>query len=91
MSKHFFTDEEVRELSKNPNVERVSNKGITYKQSIKDHFVESDEEGKSAKEISIRSGFDLEILGLIRPTPLLSPSKNNTESPRHKPKRKMSG
>ncbi|MFP4187471.1 MAG: HTH domain-containing protein [Acholeplasmataceae bacterium] len=66
MSKHCFTDEQVMELSKNPNVERVSNKGITYERSFKDHFLESDEAGKSAREIFTEAGFDPEILGSIR-------------------------
>jgi hypothetical protein len=66
MSKHCFTDEEVMELSKNPNVKRVSNKGITYEQSFKDHFVKSYEEGRLAREIFIEAGFDPEILGPFR-------------------------
>lgn len=53
MSKHCFADEEVIELSKNPNGKRVSNKGITYEQSFKDHFVDAYEEGTHGQERSL--------------------------------------
>jgi len=66
MSKHCFTDEEVRELSKNPNVKRVSNKVITYEQSFKEHFVAAYESGVLARELFIEAGFDPEILGPLR-------------------------
>jgi hypothetical protein len=66
MGLYYFTDEQVMELSKNPNVKRVSIKGITYQESFKDYFIEAYEKGKTPKEIFMESGFDIEILGNSR-------------------------
>ena len=62
----YFTDEQVKELSKNSNIRNVSNKGITYQQSFKEHFINEYERGKTPRRIFIEAGFDLEILGIKR-------------------------
>jgi hypothetical protein len=66
MRRYYFTDEEVMELSKNPNVKRVTNKVITYEQSFKEHVVRAYESGVLAREIFIEAGFDPEIIGPLR-------------------------
>lgn len=66
MGIYYFTDEQVNELSKNPNVESISNKSITYKESFKEHYIEAYQKGKTTREIFIEAGFDLETLGTDR-------------------------
>lgn len=66
MGLYYFTEEQVDKLSKNPNVERISIKGITYKESFKEHFIEEYRKGKTTREIFIEAGFDLETLGTDR-------------------------
>lgn len=66
MGIYYFTEEQVMELSKNPNVKRVSIKGITYQESFKEHFIEAYAKGKATREIFMESGFDIEILGRER-------------------------
>jgi hypothetical protein len=66
MGIHYFTDEQVEKLSKNPNVKNISNKSITYQESFKEHYIEAYKKGKTAREIFNEAGFDLEILGTDR-------------------------
>lgn len=66
MGIYYFTDEQVDELSKNPNVKSVSNKSITYKESFKEHYIETYQKGKTTREIFKEAGFDLETLGTDR-------------------------
>lgn len=63
MGIYYFTDKQVIELAKNPNVKHVSIKGITYQESFKEHFLEANAQGKLTKEIFMESGFDIEVLG----------------------------
>jgi hypothetical protein len=63
MGIHYFTDQQVIEISKNPNVKNVSRKGITYQKSFKEYFLEQNGKGKTSKEIFVESGFDIDILG----------------------------
>lgn len=66
MSKKLFGKEEVEELSKNPYVQSVSPKGITYTEAFKEIFITSYKEGKLAKEIFENHGFRIEVLGIRR-------------------------
>lgn len=66
MSINYFTDEQVLELQKNPNVKKVSKKGITYQETFKEHFLESYANGKLAKQIFTEAGFKIEVLGSDR-------------------------
>jgi len=63
MGLYYFTEEQVIELSKNPNVKHVSIKGITYQEAFKEYFLEANAQGKTPREIFIEAGFDIEILG----------------------------
>lgn len=66
MSKKLFTKEEVEELSKNPYVQSVSPKGITYTDAFKAHFLEAYAHGKFPREIFEAHGFRVEVLGMKR-------------------------
>jgi hypothetical protein len=63
MGLYYFTDEQVIELSKNPNVKHVSNKSITYQESFKEHYLEAYSQGKTSRTIFIEAGFNIEVLG----------------------------
>jgi len=66
MSIKDFTEKEVKVLSKNKYVTKVSIKGITYTDEYKRIFVAENEKGKSIKEIFKEYGFDIDVLGTIR-------------------------
>lgn len=66
MSKKLFTKEEVEELSKNPYVQSVSPKGITYTDAFKETFLEAYAQGKFPREIFEDHGFRVEVLGMKR-------------------------
>ncbi|MGL5820632.1 MAG: HTH domain-containing protein, partial [Sarcina sp.] len=51
MSKIIFGENEIKELSKNINVQRVSEKSITYSDEFKRKFIEEYIKGKPAREI----------------------------------------
>lgn len=62
MGKHYFTEEQVRILSKNKYVKKVSNKSITYTDEFKIHTVLELESGKPSKLIFSEAGFDVDML-----------------------------
>jgi hypothetical protein len=66
MGLYYFTDDQVIELSKNPNVKHVSNKSITYQKSFKETYLEAYSQGKTSRAIFIEAGFDPEVLGNSR-------------------------
>lgn len=66
MGIYYFTDEQVKELSRNPNVKNVTNKSITYQNSFKEHFILENTKGKPTREIFIEAGFNIEVLGSDR-------------------------
>ena len=66
MSKKLFSDKEVKLLSKNENVVKVSDKSITYNLEFKRKFIEEYKAGKLPRLIFEEAGFDVEILGLKR-------------------------
>ncbi len=63
MGLYYFTDEQVIELSKNPNVKHVSNKSITYQETFKEHYLEAYSQGKTSRTIFSEAGFNIEVLG----------------------------
>lgn len=63
MTTTYFTKEEQDALRQNPNVKRVGEKGITYSETFKIHFVEAYDAGKKPREIFEEAGFDLEVIG----------------------------
>ena len=59
-----FTDSEVLELQKNPNVVKCSHKAITYSKSFKTLAVKQFlEEGLYASQIFRKAGFNIALLG----------------------------
>ena len=66
MSKKLFTLEEMEILRKNPYVKKVSEKGITYTEELKEYFIEKYSQGKGPTEILRSVGFDTKILGISR-------------------------
>lgn len=66
MSKKLFTEKEIKSLSKNPYVKSISSKGITYTDEFKRHFIAENENGKLPRMIFEESGFDVEVMGIVR-------------------------
>ncbi len=66
MGVHYFTDEQVEQLRKNPYVKSVSNKAITYEERFKELFIREYENGKAPSSIFREAGFDTTALGTER-------------------------
>jgi hypothetical protein len=66
MPKKYFTEKEIEILSKNPFVNSVSIKGITYSDEFKRIFIAENKKGKSPREIFEENGFDVEVIGIVR-------------------------
>ncbi|MEH7336815.1 IS3 family transposase [Neobacillus drentensis] len=66
MSKITFTPREIKILQKNPNVQRVSERSITYSDSFKNKFMDEYLAGKLPRQIFIENGFDIDVIGLKR-------------------------
>ena len=58
-----FSEEEVKQLSKNPYVIKVSKSSITYSENLKKEFIERMNEGELPREILRELGFDTKTLG----------------------------
>ena len=66
MSKIIFGENEIKQLRNNTNVQKVSEKSITYSAEFKRKFIEEYINGKSAKIIFKEAGFDMEMIGTVR-------------------------
>ena len=66
MSKITFSTDDIKILSKNRNVLRVSDKAITYTDGFKQHFIEEYLTGKLPRIIFQEAGFDINIIGQKR-------------------------
>lgn len=66
MSKIVFTEKEIGLLTKNPYVQSVSPKGITYTEEFKRIFIVDYENGKLPRQIFEECGFDAEVIGKKR-------------------------
>lgn len=71
MTKKIFTKEEIKELSKNKNVKKCSEKPITYSKNFKISAVKLYEEGLTAREIFENAGFSIEVIGRKKPNDCL--------------------
>jgi transposase-like protein len=68
MSRRIFTRKQINELLKNPYVTRCSEMAITYTGEFKARTVNLHrEQHMTAKEIFIKSGFDLKVIGQNTP------------------------
>ena len=63
MSKNSFTISQMRDLRKNPYVESVTERRITYSDEFKKKFVEEYRAGKNPRQIFKDAGFDVNALG----------------------------
>ena len=66
MSKKLFSNKEVKALSKNKYVVKVSNKAITYSFEFKKKFIEEYKLGKLPRLIFVEASFDIDVLGIKR-------------------------
>lgn len=66
MGKNHFTEEQQRELLKNPYIQKVSSKTITYTKEFKEKFAEEYRAGKLPSQILADMGIDHRILGRKR-------------------------
>jgi putative transposase len=66
MSKIIFSTKEIKALMKNPNVERVSERSITYTDAFKSKFMDDYLAGKLPRQIFMENGFDSAIIGIKR-------------------------
>ena len=66
MSKKTFSSEEIKKLSINKYVKNVTEKGITYTNEFKLHFIAEYEIGKTPRQIFEDAGFDIDIVGIER-------------------------
>jgi len=66
MSKITFSTKEIKVLQKNPNIQRVSERSITYTDSFKSRFMDEYMAGKLPRQIFEENGFDVDVIGLKR-------------------------
>ena len=66
MSKILFTKKEQDQLKCNPNVKAASEKGITYSDEFKRHFIAEYEKGRLPGQIFEEAGLDVELIGKER-------------------------
>ena len=62
MGVNYFTEEQVKELEKNPYVKKVSNKSITYAKEFKELYWIDYQNGIQPIEIFKKYGFMIRIL-----------------------------
>lgn len=66
MSKIIFSTKEIKTLQKNSNVQRVSERAITYTDSFKNRFMDEYLAGKLPRQIFSVNGFDEDVIGIKR-------------------------
>ena len=79
MGVNYFTEEQVRELEKNPYVKKVSNKSITYAEEFKELYWIDYQNGIQPIEIFKKYGFDLNVLGAKRRNTFTERLKKQTQ------------
>lgn len=75
MGKNHLTEEQQLELSKNPYIQKVSSKTITYTKDFKERFEEEYRTGKLPSQILADMGIDYRILGYRRTDSLVTRMK----------------
>lgn len=66
MGVNYFTEDQIKLLSKNKYVVKVSNKAITYSEEFKNIFISEYDNGLLPKAIFEKYGFPSEVLGKKR-------------------------
>lgn len=77
MKKKQFTEEERKELSENPYVASVGKVSVFYTQEFKEKALYEYTKGKTAKQIFIDAGIDLNVIGERSPIDCLSEWRKN--------------
>ena len=67
MNKKLFNQEQINMLLQNPNVEKCSEKSITYSKDFKVTAIQQWEAGVSPQEIFRQAGFNVSVIGLDKP------------------------
>lgn len=67
MSKIIFNEIQMKQLEKNPNVIKVSERSITYHPDFKVKAVRENQSGKGPHQIFLENDFDLNIIGQDKP------------------------
>ena len=67
MSKRIFSEEQIKELSQNPNVERCSERSITYHKDFKLSAIEQYRKGLPPNEIFRQARFNIDMIGREKP------------------------
>lgn len=75
MGRTYFTEEQQSELQKNPYIQNVSAKSITYTKELKEKFEEEYRAGKLPSQILADMGIDHRILGKKRKDSLVARMK----------------
>jgi len=75
MGRTYFTEEQKSELQKNPYIQNVSSKSITYTKEFKEKFEEEYRAGKLPSQILADMGIDHRILGKKRKDGLVARMK----------------
>lgn len=73
----MFNENEIKQLEKNPNVENVTEKSITYSSTFKLAAVKAYKEGQTPMEIFLRAGFDMDTIGRKKPKQCLNRWRNS--------------
>ena len=79
MGVNYFTEEQVKELEKNPYVKKVSNKSITYAKEFKELYWIDYQNGIQPIEIFKKYGFDPNVLGAKRRNTFTERLKKQTQ------------
>lgn len=79
MGINYFTDEQVKELEKNPYVKKVSNKAITYTEDFRKEFYLRYSNSQSPSKILCELGFDTRVLGKSRITAITKRVKRQSK------------
>ncbi|WP_342614023.1 IS3 family transposase [Peribacillus frigoritolerans] len=67
MSKKIYTEFQIKELEKNPNIISASERSISYNPEFKTKAVKEYKKGKSPSQIFTEQGFNLKIIGKEQP------------------------
>lgn len=62
-----FTEKEIQLLEENPNIQRVTEKNITYSPTFKVAAVQAYQAGQTPLEIFLKAGFKTDVIGQATP------------------------
>ena len=79
MGANYFSDEQVKELEKNPYVKKVSVKSITYSEEFKELFWTDLQKGMLPRNIFKKYGFDPNVIGAKRRNTFTERLKKQTQ------------